>query len=181
MVIRPACLIFSCPRNDRKLRTLNTLHGRLKSYDISIGGDRYAINVEGTLYMFTRSVFENIWVYRLEKTSEELDRQEKTQISQKLATSGPRNFFALASSENTAIYVCGGFNANTRLKSVMRLSLHTDPKNVKFKPMADMKEARYNASACSASASIYVFGGINDSGWLSSIEILNLKQFASQW
>ena len=89
----------------------------------------------------------------------------------------------MASYKNDAIYVCGGMNSDDNvLKSVLCLSLDADPGKVKFKPVADMNEARVFASACTASDSLYVFGGlIGLRSYLSSIEILNLAVLGSTW
>ena len=88
----------------------------------------------------------------------------------------------MASYKNEAIYVCGGSDSDGRsLKSVLCLSLDADAEKVKFKPVADMNEARSQASACTASDSLYVFGGANNKGNLSSIEILNLAVLGSTW
>ena len=61
--------------------TLNTLDGKLKSHHISIEGNKLAINVDGTLYMFTNNWQVDLSVYRLEGTVEDLEKQKWVKIS----------------------------------------------------------------------------------------------------
>ena len=54
--------------------TYNTLNGKLKEYEIRIDGHINTVIVDGILYIFTTSDKEEMSVYRLEATVEELDQ-----------------------------------------------------------------------------------------------------------
>ena len=83
-------------------------------------------------------------------------------------------WFALANHADKTIYLSGGFSNNLSSKLAFAFDLKTGKWHDDLLPM--LNRPRENHSSCCLGDSLYAFCGSNESGYLRSIELLDLRQ-----